>query len=248
MAVVNQQRAPKKTSWLTRHILSWLCITFIGWVVLMGWSLVSWGKVGFGSTLEQLKQLTLKQSLAVRDFSESTITQKLNDYVRVHTSFHVTELVQKAQQVGAHVTQAAKVNVGRFLPDQNKELLPELTWAVNDMWRKVQMFELLLEATGQLLLIKLAIIGAAIPLFLLAIMAGLVDGLNQRAIRTASLGRESTYVFHKSIPLARKAVFLILGLWLAMPHSFSPSLLLVGLSVFLSFIVSVTSSRFKKYL
>jgi hypothetical protein len=43
-------------------------------------------------------------------------------------------------------------------------------------------------------------------------------------------------------------VFLILGLWLALPHSFSPSLLFVGLSVFLSFIVSVTSSRFKKYL
>lgn len=248
MAVANQQRTPKKTSWLMRHILSWLCITFIGWVVLMGWSLVSWGKVGFGSTLQQLKQLTLNQTLAVRDFSESTLTKKLNDYVRAHTSFHTNELVLKAQHVGAHITQAAKVNVGRYLPEQNKELLPELTWAVKDLWRKAQMVGLLVEATGQLLLIKLAIIGAAIPLFFLAIMAGLVDGLNQRAIRTASLGRESTYVFHKSIPLARKVMFLILGLWLALPHSFSPSLLFVGLSVFLSFIVSVTSSRFKKYL
>ena len=45
---------------------------------------------------------------------------------------------------------------------------------------------------------------------LLAISAGLVDGLNQRAIRTASLGRESTYVFHKSD--TNGATRLVLGL------------------------------------
>ena len=50
---------------------------------------------------------------------------------------------------------------------------------------------ILLCAITHVLAIKLSIIVLSIPLFTLAILAGLVDGLSQRAIRTASLGRES---------------------------------------------------------
>ena len=98
------------------------------------------------------------------------------------------------------------------------------------------------------MIIKLTILMAAIPLFMLAMTAGLVDGLNQRAIRTASLGRESSYVFHQLNRLFKRVLIVLLGLWLAIPVIITPALMLVPVSVLLSVMVSVTASRFKKYL
>ncbi|STX55455.1 Fe2+/Zn2+ uptake regulation protein [Legionella beliardensis] len=103
-------------------------------------------------------------------------------------------------------------------------------------------------ACAHVLWLKILLCIAAIPLFVLTSLAGLIDGLNQRAIRTASLGRESTYVFHKSLPLARKTLFWVLVMWLALPFCFNPTGLFMGLSVGLAIVMSTSASRFKKYL
>ena len=89
---------------------------------------------------------------------------------------------------------------------------------------------------------------SAIPLFFLSTLAGLIDGLNQRAIRAACLGRESTYVFHKSVPLARKIMCLVLGVWLCVPVTLPSSPIFVGLAVMLGLVMRMSASRFKKYL
>ena len=107
---------------------------------------------------------------------------------------------------------------------------------------------ILLCAITHVLAIKLSIIVLSIPLFTLAILAGLVDGLSQRAIRTASLGRESTYIFHKSIPVIRKMFVMLVLLWLSLPISLAPSPIFLGLSVMMGFLASLSASRFKKYL
>jgi len=106
----------------------------------------------------------------------------------------------------------------------------------------------LLCAITQILIIKLCILLLSAPLFFLALIAGLVDGLSMRAIRTASLGRESTYIFHKSIPLIRKLFVTLLLLWLSLPIALSPSLLFLSLSVMVGMLASLSASRFKKYL
>lgn len=100
----------------------------------------------------------------------------------------------------------------------------------------------------QMVLVKGAFLLSAIPLFLLFIAMGLIDGLNQRAIRTASLGRESTYIFHKSIPVIRKSILGVLGLWFLLPFPINPSLIFVGLSLLLGIVACFSASRFKKYL
>lgn len=107
---------------------------------------------------------------------------------------------------------------------------------------------MLLCAVSLVLLTKLTILIVACPLFLLAIVVGLIDGLNQRAIRTASLGRESTYLFHKSIPVARNGFLGVLWLWLSLPWALPPSPIFLMLSVALGLLVSMSASRFKKYL
>ena len=106
----------------------------------------------------------------------------------------------------------------------------------------------LLCAITHVITIKLCIIALSIPLFTLAILAGLVDGLSQRSIRTASLGRESTYIFHKSIPVIRKIFMMLVLLWLSLPISFAPSPIFLSLAVLMGLLASLSASRFKKYL
>lgn len=103
-------------------------------------------------------------------------------------------------------------------------------------------------AITHVIAIKLCIIALSIPLFTLAILTGLVDGLSQRAIRTASLGRESTYIFHKSIPVIRKFFVLLVLLWLSIPISIAPSLIFLTIAVLMGLLASLSASQFKKYL
>ena len=124
----------------------------------------------------------------------------------------------------------------------------EFLQIANDGLQTAKQFWQLLALTTQIILIKLTILVAALPLFLLTMTAGLIDGLNQRAIRTASLGRESSYVFHQLNRLFKRVLVVLLGLWLVIPVSITPALMLIPVSVLFSVMVSVTASRFKKYL
>ena len=107
---------------------------------------------------------------------------------------------------------------------------------------------ILIQTASAVMFTKFVMLISAIPLFFLCVMAGLIDGLNQRAIRAACLGRESTYVFHKSVPVARKIMCLVLAIWLCVPMTLQPSPIFVSLGLMLGFVMRVSASRFKKYL
>ena len=119
---------------------------------------------------------------------------------------------------------------------------------LNDVQYHSSLLLLLIRASTYVMLMKIVTLLSAIPLFFLSIMAGLIDGLNQRAIRAACLGRESTYVFHKTVPLARKIMCLVLGVWLCVPVTLPSSPIFVGLAVMLGLVMRMSASRFKKYL
>ena len=216
--------------------------------MLVGWTMFAWANEGFEPTYQKVQALSLKQVAVVHEFSDASFSNGLTRWLTPNLRNQSSLALNKAQNARENLTQIAKAQMGAFVEQNQAPLAPEFIEMVDDFQLKTHQFWMLLKATGHLLLIKLAIIGAAMPLFLLALTAGLVDGLNQRAIRTASLGRESTYVFHKSIPIARRALFWVLGLWLALPHALPPTPVFVSLSVLLALLASVTSSRFKKYL
>lgn len=96
--------------------------------------------------------------------------------------------------------------------------------------------------------IRLTVLCMAAPLFLLLILVGLVDGLVRRDLRRWGGGRESSYVYH----YAKRSNLFLLGLgaivYLAIPVTLHPSLVLVPFAVACAITVSVTASRFKKYL
>ena len=218
MAVKTQSRPYSK-----KLILSLFTVVLLGGFILLSYSLSLWARFDFEVAQQRLEHLYDQQHETVMSFNSLALpTLKL-------PTERLTNTVNK---------------LSNALPQPNEEF----ALITYDALKIAKQFWKLVGMTAQVMLIKLTILMAAIPLFMLAMTAGLVDGLNQRAIRTASLGRESSYVFHQLNRLFKRGLVVLLGLWLAIPVSITPALMLVPVSVLLSVMVSVTASRFKKYL
>ncbi len=96
--------------------------------------------------------------------------------------------------------------------------------------------------------VRLTILALATPLFLLASFTGFVDGLMRRDLRKFGAGQESSFVYHR----AKRAVIPLLvvpwGIYLSLPFSLNPIVILLPCAVILGAIVAITSTTFKKYL
>jgi len=218
MAVKTQSRPYSK-----KLILSLFTVILLGGLILLTYSLSLWARFDFEVAQQRLEHLYDQQHETVISFNSLTLPS-----MKLPTE-RLTNTVNK---------------LSNALLQPNEEF----SLITYDALKIAKQFWQLVGMTTQVMLIKLTILMAAIPLFMLAMTAGLVDGLNQRAIRTASLGRESSYVFHQLNRLFKRGLVMLLGLWLAIPVSITPALMLVPVSVLLSVMVSVTASRFKKYL
>lgn len=220
MAMKRSQRQYSK-----KLIFNLLMIVLLSGFLLLGWSLTLWARFGFEQAFESLHRLSTQQRAVLIPFNTPAIN---TSWLKLPTA----DMASKIQ------------TVSNALPHPNNEFIL-LTY---DALQIAKQFWQLVGMTAQVMLIKLTILLAAIPLFTLAMTAGLIDGLNQRAIRTASLVRESSYVFHQLNRLFKRGLLVLLGLWCAVPLCITPALMLVPVSVLLSVMVSVTACRFKKYL
>ncbi|MFJ5299206.1 TIGR03747 family integrating conjugative element membrane protein [Pseudomonas sp. NPDC088368] len=96
--------------------------------------------------------------------------------------------------------------------------------------------------------VRLVILTLAIPLFTMTAFVGFVDGLVRRDLRRFGAGRESSYLYHKARSTMMPLVILPWSLYLALPFSLSPLLVLLPCAALLGLSVSITASSFKKYL
>ena len=97
-------------------------------------------------------------------------------------------------------------------------------------------------------LVRLLVLSLTLPLFLMAAFVGFVDGLVRRDIRRFGAGRESGFVYHRATAALMPLVVLPWGLYLALPISISPLLILLPSAVLLGVAVDVATGSFKKYL
>lgn len=232
MAIKTQPPKPSK-----KFIMSLLLLVFIGWLILLSWALSLWGMMGFDSAWQSIYELSKQQTIAVAEFNDASIAEHFKSWVNTLPTKQVTDKVTRASTL-------IKNELTTVLPEENSEL----NQIAEDLFTTSKQVGLLISLTAHVMCIKLMILLASIPLFVLAMTAGLVDGLNQRAIRTASLGRESSYVFHQLNNYFKRALLVLLTLWLAIPLSITPALMFVPVSILLSVLVSITASHFKKYL
>ena len=97
-------------------------------------------------------------------------------------------------------------------------------------------------------LVRLLVLCLMLPLFLMAAFTGLVDGLVRRDIRRFGAGRASGFVYHRAKAALVPLVVLPWAIYLALPISVSPILILLPSAVLLGLVVDIAAGSFKKYL
>ena len=100
----------------------------------------------------------------------------------------------------------------------------------------------------QVFTIRVAILTLAMPVFILFGLVGLTDGLVQRDIRKWGGGRESGYIFHWATKFVGPAFFLTWLLYLSMPFSINPGLVVLPFALLFALMLRIASTTFKKYL
>ena len=230
MAVSTQTRKYSK-----KLIINLLVVLVLGWLTLFSWAMTLWVFSGFDQAFNRIHQLASQQMGTMAEFSDELPRYK---------KLGITGALQPVSGKVAKIRDSFHEKLDTVVPAND-------LFNNQDVWNAIQITKqvwLLVGLTTHVMLIKLTILLAAIPLFALTMIAGLVDGLNQRFIRTASLGRESSYLFHRLNHYFKRGLLVLLIVWLAMPVSITPALMFVPVSILLSLMVSITASRFKKYL
>lgn len=96
--------------------------------------------------------------------------------------------------------------------------------------------------------VRLAVLTLAMPLFLLAVITGAIDGLMRRDLRKFGADRESSFVYHRA---KRTLLPLMVSPWviyLSLPWSLNPNWVLLPCAALLGCMVAITAATFKKYL
>ena len=100
----------------------------------------------------------------------------------------------------------------------------------------------------QVFAVRLGILVLALPLFAMFALIAIVDGLVQRDLRRWGGGRESSFVYHWAKRAALPLLVLTWVVYLALPVSLHPSLVILPFATLFALCIAVTASRFKKYL
>lgn len=96
--------------------------------------------------------------------------------------------------------------------------------------------------------LRLLVLALTLPLFALAALVGLVDGLVRRDLRRFSAGRESGFIYHRARATIVPLAVLPWVIYLALPVTVHPLLILLPMAVILGVAVNATVGSFKKYL
>jgi integrating conjugative element membrane protein (TIGR03747 family) len=95
---------------------------------------------------------------------------------------------------------------------------------------------------------KIAMLAGALPLFLIAYVVAMVDGLVARYIRKQGGGRESAFIYHRAkwgiVMLTGTAVIFLLLL----PLNYSPRWILPGAAATIGLLARIQWAYYKKYL
>lgn len=103
-------------------------------------------------------------------------------------------------------------------------------------------------AVTQVFSVRLAILILSTPVIILALIAGFTDGLVQRDLRRWGGGRESSFLYHHAKKVIVPAILSAWVIYLAMPFSVHPSLIIVPFTILAGIAMAVSASTFKKYL
>jgi integrating conjugative element membrane protein (TIGR03747 family) len=96
--------------------------------------------------------------------------------------------------------------------------------------------------------VRLGILLLSLPIFVLLGFVGLTDGLMRRDLRKFRVEHESSFVYHIAKSIALPLMISGCIMYLSMPFTVHPNLVITPYAVLFAYTLSVMASKFKKYL
>lgn len=189
----------------------------------------------------QHSQAMLEQELSVlnANFRRSVIVEQPVQFARRFAN-NFYDLIFRKTGIESLILALAKptpgVNDGRFRQ------------RLRHYYQLVEDYILAAMLITQVFAVRLAVLILALPAFVLLGLMGLTDGLVQRDIRRWSGGRESSFIYHWAKKVLYPALILPWILYLAIPSSLHPNLIVLPFAILFAVSVRVMASTFKKYL
>jgi len=100
----------------------------------------------------------------------------------------------------------------------------------------------------QTFVLRVFILLLTAPLFVLAALTGVIDGLVRRDIRRFGCGYESGFIYHHVKRIVLPIFFLTWIIYLSLPFSVAPWVILLPSAFLFGLSVSIATGSFKKYL
>lgn len=97
-------------------------------------------------------------------------------------------------------------------------------------------------------IVRLFIILLSLPIFILAALTGVVDGLVRRDIRRFGAGRESSFIYHHSKKWIGRLLIFSWLFYLSIPISIHPNIIFIPMATLFGLSIHLTVGSFKKYL
>lgn len=167
------------------------------------------------------------------------------------SSLLVQEPAQATAKMLEHLNDWIVVRSGWAQSDAHLKLLSReasMAGQLSHVYVVIQDFLLAALFTVFTFVVRLAVLALAMPLFLMAVITGAVDGLMRRDLRKFGAGRESSFVYHRA---KRTLLPLVISPWviyLSLPWSLNPLWVLLPCAALLGWMVAITAATFKKYL
>jgi len=167
------------------------------------------------------------------------------------SSLLVQEPAQATATILEHLNDWVVVRSGWAQSDTQVKLLnrePSLQGQFAQAYVEVQNYLLAALFTVFTFVVRLAVLTLAMPLFLLAVVTGTIDGLMRRDLRKFGAGRESSFIYHRAKRTLSPLVVSPWVIYLSLPFSVNPFWVLLPCVVLLGWMVAITAATFKKYL
>lgn len=97
-------------------------------------------------------------------------------------------------------------------------------------------------------ILRVFVLLLTMPLFILVMLVGIVDGLVRRDIRRFGCGYESGFIYHHAKRMNMPVFFISWVIYLSLPFSVNPCFILLPAALIFGLLVSITIGSFKKYL
>ena len=126
--------------------------------------------------------------------------------------------------------------------------LRDFRYYLSQVYRWTESYLIAAAFTTLTFIVRILVLLLTLPLFILAAFVGLVDGLVRRDIRKFGAGHESGFVYHRAKAALMPLAVMPWILYLTLPFSLHPLLVLLPCAVLLGAAMNITAANFKKYL